>query len=128
MSVSLREDNRAYRDICLLVLGMAMGSERATVLNSTHVNDYPNELQCLYNAVKSQNAQISSSWLADRGAVVENGKTVRQTLIDKVVSVRNKATVQRMAAELRGLSQTEDPKEFVSLMESCLEKLKGEIL
>lgn len=123
----MREDNAAFRDICLLVLGMAIANERQNVLNSTHVTDYPNELQCIYSAVKSQNPQSCGEWLKVRGVVVENGKTVRQALIEKVVNVRNKAKVQAMTAELRMLSKTEDPKEFVVLMEGILEKMKGEI-
>lgn len=122
------KSSQAFRDVCLLVLGMAMGSERQHVINTTALTDYPNELQCIYQAVKSQQPLSCSEWLKCRGVIVEAGKTVRNALVDKVVNVRNKAKVQSMTAELRGLGKTEDPKEFIALMESCLQRLKGEIL
>jgi hypothetical protein len=59
---------------------------------------------------------------------VESGKSIKQALVEKIVSVKNKALVQRMAMELKLLSKTETPADFVKALSGVLEKLQREVL
>jgi len=121
-------EETAYRDICLLVIGMALGGEKGLVVNSTDEMDYPAVVQPLFTSVKTGNTRPFVDWLGMRGVQVESGKSIKQALIEKVVSVRNKALVQKMAMELKLLSRTESPADFVKSLASVLEKLQREVL
>jgi hypothetical protein len=82
----------------------------------------------LFTSIKSGNTRPFVSWLGERGVSVENGKSIKQSLVEKVVSVRNKALVQQMAMELKLLSKTETPAEFVSAMSEMLKRLQREVV
>lgn len=117
-----------YRDICLLAIGMALGGEKQLVVNSTDEMDYPAVIQPLFTSVKTGNTRPFVDWLGMRGVTVESGKSIKQALVEKIVSVKNKALVQRMAMELKLLSKTETPADFVKALSGVLEKLQREVL
>jgi len=122
------QEETNYRDICLLVLGMALGGEKQLVCGATDESDYPTVLLPLFSSIKSGNTRPFVEWLGDRGVTVDSGKSVKQSLVDKIVSVRNKALVQQMALELKMLSKTESPADFVSALSKVLERLQREVL
>jgi hypothetical protein len=125
---TMEVSDASYRDICLLVLGMALGGEKQLVCSSTDESDYPAVLMPLFTSIKSGNTRPFVSWLGERGVSVENGKSIKQSLVEKVVSVRNKALVQQMVMELKLLSKTETPAEFVSAMSEMLKRLQREVV
>lgn len=122
------QEESSYRDICLLVLGMALGGEKQLVCGATDENDYPAVLLPLFSSIKSGNTRPFVEWLGDRGVVVESGRSVKQSLVEKIVSVRNKALVQQMALELKMLSKTETPADFINSLSKVLERLQREVV
>jgi hypothetical protein len=122
------QEEANYRDVCLLVLGMALGGEKQMVVGATDENDYPAVLLPLFTSIKTGNTRPFVDWLGQRGVTVESGKSVKQALVEKVVSVRNKALVQQMALELKMLSKTETPEDFINSLSAVLQKLQREIV
>lgn len=121
-------EESSYRDVCLLVIGMALGGEKNMVVNSTDEMDYPASIQPLFTSVKTGSTRPFVDWLGVRGVTVESGKSIKQSLVEKIVSVRNKALVQRMAMELKLLSKTESPADFVKSLSGILERLQREVV
>lgn len=122
------EDDSNYRDICLLAIGMALGGEKQLVVGATDEMDYPAVIQPLFTSVKTGNTRPFVEWLGMRGVTVESGKSIKQALVEKIVSVKNKALVQQMALELKLLSKTETPADFVKALSGVLERLQREVL